>query len=202
MQGGGAEVIRANAASSTEFGITAGLGAAPGFGVGARYGIGGDGAKGTAYNGDTQTISSAASSSKYDKRLNSTQRTAAEVNAEHAARGNAPPYETGTRVVEYTTSDAYVFVRVHNADNPNHPWMMRKEAVDGLSAAQIQNKYSLPAKPSFISEVHVPAGTRMRTGKVETNFQLQGGGGQGAVQYEWLSGRVPESAIRNTKSLE
>lgn len=64
--------------------------------------------------------------------------------------------------------------------------MMRKEAIEGLSAEQIQKKYSLPSKPIYISDVNVPAGTRIRTGKVESNFLLQGGGGQGAVQYELL----------------
>lgn len=118
-----------------------------------------------------------------------------------AAAGNNPPYKPGTQVVEYTTKEADVFVRVHGSDNPNRPWMMRKEAVEGLTAEQIQHKYSLPAKPSYVSEVHVPEGVRIRTGEVKANFELQGGGGQGAVQYEWLSGRVPESVIKNTRPL-
>jgi filamentous hemagglutinin len=48
--------------------------------------------------------------------------------------------------------------------------MMRKEAIEGLTPEQIQRKYSLPAKPTYISDVNVPAGIRIRTGKVKTNF--------------------------------
>lgn len=93
-------------------------------------------------------------------------------------------------------------MRVHNAENPNRPWMMRREAVEGLTAEQIQKKYSLPSKPSYISDVNVPSGTRIRTGKVESNFELNGGGGQGAIQYEWLNEKVPLSAIKNTRPLD
>ena len=139
---------------------------------------------------------------KYENRLDVQQRTAADVNADHAAKGNQPPYKTGTQVVEYTTKEADQFVRVHSVGNAARPWMMKKEAVKGLTAEQIQRKYSLLSKPSYISDVHVPAGTRIRAGKVETNFEIQGGGGQGAIQYEWLSGRVPDTAIKNTKPLD
>ncbi len=166
-----------------------------------------DSGEGVDYDGTegsttTQTTSNSTQPWKYDNRVDVTQRTAADVNAEHADKGNQPPYKSGTQVIEYTTKQDDVFVRVHNIENPNRPWMMRKEAIEGLTAEQIQRKYSLPSKPSYVSEVHVPAGTRMRTGKVETNFEIQGGGGQGATQYEWLSGRVPETAIKNTKPLD
>lgn len=73
--------------------------------------------------------------------------------------------------------------------------MMRKEAIQGLTADQIQKKYSLPAKPSYISDIHVPAGSKIRQGRVESNFGLQGGGGSGATQYQWLIDRVPRSAV-------
>lgn len=114
--------------------------------------------------------------------------------------GFNPPYKAGTQVTEYTTKEADQFVRVHGSDNAVRPWMMRKEAVDGLSPSQIQHKYSLPSKPSHISDVSVPKGTRIRTGKVESNFDLQGGGGQGATQYEWL-GIVPKEAVTNTRPI-
>jgi filamentous hemagglutinin len=75
--------------------------------------------------------------------------------------------------------------------------MMREEAIKGLTAEQIQNKYSLPNKPTFISDVNVPAETRIRTGTVAANF----GGGQGARQYQWINTKVPGSAITNTRPI-
>lgn len=137
---------------------------------------------------------------KYENRTNVIHRTADDVNANDFDNGYNPPYQSGTRVTEYTTKEEDVFVRVHNQGNPNRPWMMRAEAIEGLTAEQIQRKYSLPSKPTFISEVHVPAGTRIRTGKVESNFEQQGGGGEGATQYQMLlDGYVPIEYIQNTK---
>jgi filamentous hemagglutinin len=161
MQGGGAAIIRANEASSAAAGV--GLGLAIDGGLGGVLG----GAKEvtpSAAEGSfgSQSKNNSSRSWKYENRVDVTQRPAAAVNADHAAIGNNPPYKLGTVVVEYTTKEADVFVRVHNVNNPNRPWMMRKEAIAGLSAEQIQFKYSLPSKPSYVSEVHVPAGTRIR----------------------------------------
>ena len=143
-------------------------------------------------------LKTAAQARKGAQRTHVTQRTAAAVNAEHMAKGRQPPYKQGTRVTEYTTKGDEQFVRVHGTDNKARPWMMRKEAVDGLTAKQIQRKYSLPSTPTRISDVHVPAGTRIRTGKVESNFGGQGG----ATQYEWLNTEVPNTAIKNTRPLD
>lgn len=75
-------------------------------------------------------------------------------------------------------------------------WMMKAEAIQGLTAAQIKSKYALPELPKFVSEVHVPAGARIRTGTVNPVF----GGVGNATQYELLN-RLPESAFRNTQRL-
>jgi len=74
--------------------------------------------------------------------------------------------------------------------------MMRKEAIEGLSPQQIQAKYALPEPPSFVSEVHVPAGTRVRTGTANPGF----GGSGNATQYELLQ-RLTESSFKNTTAL-
>ncbi len=153
-------------------------------------------------NVTTQTASNSTQPWKYENRADVTQRTADDVNSVDFDNGYKPPYKPGTQVTEFTVKSDDKFVRVHGEDNAARPWMMRKEAVEGLTAEQIQRKYSLPSKPQFMSDVDVPAGTRMRTGKVETNFELQGGGGNGATQYEWLDTRVPPTAISNTRKLD
>jgi len=152
--------------------------------------------------GDTPEIATPSVESwKYENRANISTRTADDVNSVDFDNGYKPPYQPGTKVIEYTSKSDDQFVRVHGDDNAARPWMMKKEAIAGLTAEQIQRKYSLPSKPKFISDVDVPAGTRIRTGKVEPNFQLQGGGGKGATQYEWLNTRVPPAAISNTREL-
>jgi len=51
-----------------------------------------------------------------------------------------------------------------------------------------------------VSDVNVPAGTRIRTGKVGTNFEIQGGGGKGATQYELLD-RLDEKHFTDKRLL-
>lgn len=92
-------------------------------------------------------------------------------------------------------------MRVYGEGNQARSWMMRKESIEGLTSSQIQRKYSLPSKPTHVSNVNVPAGTRVRTGKVETNFEIQGGGGKGASQYELLD-RLDESNFTNKRVIE
>jgi hypothetical protein len=132
---------------------------------------------------------------KYSNRANVSYRTADEVNK--SFDGYYPPYAAGTRVTEYDTIRPDQFVRVHGENNAARSWMMKYEAIEGLTPQEIAKKYSLPEIPTKISDVFVPDGTRMRTGIVAENF----GGNTGAIQYQWL-GRVPESAIRNTRYLQ
>ncbi|GAB0063753.1 hypothetical protein IBA8401_47850 [Pseudomonas syringae] len=72
-------------------------------------------------------------------------------------------------------------------------WMMRAEAIKGLTPAQIKSKFALPELPTFVSEVSVPAGTRIRTGTVNPVF----GGIGNSTQYELLQ-RLPVSAFTKT----
>jgi hypothetical protein len=132
---------------------------------------------------------------KYANRSELTYRTADEVNAEFPAHYR-PPYEPGTRVVEYTTKMEDQFVRVHGEDNQARQWMMRREAIEGLTAEEISRKYSLPEVPRYVSDVTVPAGEHIRVGRTAENY----GGGSGAMQYQWL-GRVPENAFTNRREL-
>jgi hypothetical protein len=123
-----------------------------------------------------------------------TSRTADDVNAEFP--GYNPPYLKGTKVQEYTIVNEEEFVRVHGIHNRERSWMMKEEAIRGLSREEIARKYSLPELPTHISDVTAPSNTRIRKGRVNSNF----GGNQGAIQYQWL-GRVPSNVISNTRPL-
>jgi|GEM_PF-6334123 len=111
-----------------------------------------------------------------------------------------PPYKPGTQVSRFTTGTEEAFVRVHGQGNQQRAWMMKKEAIRGLSSAQIQSKYALPDKPTFVSDVKVPAGTKMEYGTVNPGFPGVPPGGR-ARQYRVLE-RLDASAFTNMRPLE
>ena len=122
---------------------------------------------------------------------------AADANAPHLAKGNLAPYAEGTRARDIVLQQERVFSRVHGEGNQAKSWMMRPHEIEGLTPIQIQNKFALPELPSFISDVHVPAGSRVRVGTVapQTNW-----GAGGSTQYELLQ-RLPSSSFQNMRPL-
>jgi hypothetical protein len=120
-----------------------------------------------------------------------------EANAAHVKAGRNPPYAAGTTVRDVELQETTTFARVHGADNKARSWMMSKSDVEGLTPAQIRDKFALPETPSFVSDVKVPAGTVIRTGEVAPQA---GWGAGGATQFELLN-RLPESLFTNTRPL-
>jgi hypothetical protein len=124
--------------------------------------------------------------------------TSEEANAPHVAAGNRPPYAKGTTARDIVTTEDSKFVRVHGEGNQARSWMMREEDIKGLSADQIKDKFALPEKPAYVSDVNVPAGTKIRVGTVGAQ---EGWGRGGATQYE-LQQRLPQSAFTNRRPLK
>ncbi|AXR83278.1 hypothetical protein AArcMg_3294 [Natrarchaeobaculum sulfurireducens] len=118
-------------------------------------------------------------------------RTANDVNSQYGP-GYEDPYASGSLVVEYRTQTSDQFVRVHQADNQARSWMMRGDQIEGMNPTEIQQKFSLPEKPVYVSEVYVSADTNVRTGTIEANF----GGERGAMQFE-LRDRIPDENFQN-----
>ena len=134
---------------------------------------------------------------KYANRTDIKYHLADEVNANLFSDSYQPPYKSGTRVIEYITKETDQFVRVTPTENAVGVWMMRKEAIYGLSPEEIAKKYSLPTIPKYISDVNIPAGTRIRTGHAASNFD----GNYGAIQYQIL-GRIPKDSFINTRPIK
>lgn len=124
-------------------------------------------------------------------------RTAEEVNRLHQSQGNMPPYKAKTRVVEFESLEGEKWVRLHGPSNQEGSWVVRKEAIEGLSPEQLQKKYSLPRAPTEISDVTLPQGVKIRRGRVAENFD----GNNGAVQYEILKDRPPSDWFSRRRSL-
>jgi filamentous hemagglutinin len=123
---------------------------------------------------------------------------AADANAPHLAAGRRPPYAAGSRAREIVLQQERSLVRVHGEGNQARSWLMRVEEIEGLSPAQIKDKFALPEMPRYVSDVQVPKGTRMRVGTVG---EQAGWGRGGGTQYELLD-RLPETAFRNRRPLE
>ncbi len=117
-------------------------------------------------------------------------------NAPYVKKGDNPPYG-GTRAQEIILKQDTVFVRVHGPINQRGVWLMRKKDVEGLTALQIKDKFALPRIPTHISEVNVPAGTKLTVGKVAPQKDWGKGG---STQYE-LEYTLPASAYKNLKEL-
>jgi RHS repeat-associated protein len=122
------------------------------------------------------------------------------VNANMESAGNKPAWKTGTNTVEYTTGEGgEQFVRVHHSDNRLGSWLMKADDVKGLTAAQIKDKFALPAMPTHVTDVHVPSGSPMRVGTVGS---IEGYGNDGATQYLYTGeSYIPGSGFTNTRAL-
>jgi len=117
-------------------------------------------------------------------------------NKPHIKSGDRPPY-SGLRAQEIILKQETVFVRVHN-ENLLGSWLMRKKDIDGLTAQQIKDKFALPDLPTKISEIYVPAGTRVRVGIAAPQ---KGWGIGGGTQYELID-KIPVNSFRNTRELK
>src|SRR3989338_6744265 len=73
-------------------------------------------------------------------------------------------YPIGGTVVEYALAKDTQFVRVHVKGRDVGYWVMKKEDVLNLTPAQIKEKFVLKDKPTHISDVVIPKGTKMRVG--------------------------------------
>jgi hypothetical protein len=130
--------------------------------------------------------------------VNRITRSADDVNISFIEKGYKAPYKKGTVVTEYITSETEKFVRVHGKDNKYSSWMMKKSEIDGLNPVEIQNRFALPETPTYISDVSVPEGIKLRMGTAEAVPEW---GNAGAIQYELLQ-RIDNNNFTNTRLIE
>ena len=97
--------------------------------------------------------------------------TATNANKEFPSEYDPLPYKLGskTTTVRLTRRSVDEFVRVHGKKNQARGWIMRKEDIFDprgrrLSPEELFQKFSLPAVPTEVSKVELPAGTLMRIG--------------------------------------
>ena len=118
-----------------------------------------------------------------------------EANAFFVERGMKPPYATNVRPRNVILKTDTTFVRVHGENNQARSWIMRPKEIEGLTPLEIQEKFALPNTPEYVSEVHLPAGSYVRVGRVATQ---DGWGAGGAMQYQYLE-QVPKKYFKNMR---
>jgi hypothetical protein len=103
-----------------------------------------------------------------------------------------PPYAVDTPVLEYRTNAAERYVRVYNKDGGGQMagrWMMKESEIQGLTPAQIREKFALPTEPSHVCSVDIPGdGRTLRKGKAGP---VDGWGAGGGTQNQIVGDLVP-----------
>ncbi len=106
------------------------------------------------------------------------------------------PYKPGTIVDTIELTEQTKFVRVYDIVNTNQAggWIMKADDIAGLTPQQIQNKFALPFKPTYVTDVILEEGTKLRTGIANNLFGFDGGGIQfdlmGQYVGEFVNGRL------------
>lgn len=107
-------------------------------------------------------------------------------NAPFVAKGLNPPYDIGTQVRTFTTTNNVQFVRVSTIDNPLGSFLVRADEIAGMTPQQIQQHLALPKIPTHIADVTVPTGTNMQVGRVAAQPAF-GVANKGGIQYQLLN---------------
>lgn len=97
--------------------------------------------------------------------------------------GFKPSYLPGSQIVEFTISQPEKFVRMSGGESrATANWIMREADIAGLTSEQIASKFALPAVPSQIGEVTIPAGTKLQASVANGILRGDNPGG-GGVQF-------------------
>jgi hypothetical protein len=137
------------------------------------------------FKGKPNTVRTGTGSGGPLRIVNSVQ-TAEEANAAAAAQGAKPPYAPGTSVSTQTTTQAeggFVRVYTEGVTNPEGAWIMEASEIQGLTPAQIQDKFALPNLPNKVVDVVVPKGAKIET---STAGFVEGWGQGGGAQVKLL----------------
>lgn len=105
------------------------------------------------------------------------------------------PYKPGTPVISFQPTQTTQYVRVYTdgETNPAGRWIMKYSDIQGLTRAQIKDKFALPKMPTHYCYVNVPATTEIYVGIVNP---VSGWGSGGGVQFE-LAITLFETAFGN-----
>lgn len=122
-------------------------------------------------------------------------------NREWLANGyDKPPYSLDFEVkVVQAGNEEYVRVFSYNADGTSNKlggWFMKKSDIEGLTPAQIADKYALPKEPTHICDVNVNSDFNLQTGIANS---VEGWGSGGGQQFDTMGKFIDEDAFVNER---
>jgi hypothetical protein len=110
--------------------------------------------------------------------------TAEEANAAHIAAEMSPPYLAGELAYDFVAKEEITLLRAHGAANQERSWATLSEVMEGKTAKEIKNLLGIKDTPTSLSEVKIPAGTKIRMGVAGP--QEAWGASGGGLQVEIL----------------
>ena len=122
-------------------------------------------------------------------------------NSEWLASGyDKPPYNPDFEVkVVKAGNEEYVRVFSYNVDGTSNKlggWLMKKGDIEGLTPAQIADKYALPKVPTHICDVNVNPDFNLQTGIANS---VEGWGNGGGQQFDTMGKFIDEDAFVNER---
>jgi RHS repeat-associated protein len=111
------------------------------------------------------------------------------VNAEFKSLGYAAPYKANVSLgVMETTEEVSNLVRLSGPNNVKGSWVTTAKEIEGLSAAQLKDKFSLKYEPTLATPISIEAKSTIRVGEAAgvKEFGTNGGG----YQIEVLGGKI------------
>jgi hypothetical protein len=111
------------------------------------------------------------------------------VNAEFKSAGYAAPYKSNVTLGVMETQDKITnLVRLSGPNNVKGSWVTTAKEIEGLSPAQLKNKFSLKYEPTLVTPVSIEAKSTIRIGEAAgvKQFKTDGGG----FQIEVLEGKI------------
>ncbi len=122
-------------------------------------------------------------------------------NSEWLARGyDKPPYNPNFEVkVVQAGNEEYVRVFSYNEDGTSNKlggWLMKKNDIEGLTPAQIADKYALPKEPTHICDVKVDPDFNLQTGIANP---VEGWGSGDGQQFDTMGKFIDEDNFVNER---
>lgn len=118
------------------------------------------------------------------------------------AEGWRPPHSTGSGLRSYVSQRPERFVRVHTEGNHKGSFIVREKEIArfGNDPRKIQQHLGLKDTPTHISDVDVPANTRMQMSVIGEQKDF---GKESAEGFQYiLMDKIPDESFKNTRELK
>lgn len=129
------------------------------------------------------------------------------LNLRATKNGMFSSWQSGTDIFHLITQKNEKWARVFGGKaKPDGEWLMRLDAIKGLTGEEIKNKYFLKYAPTHVVDAHVPSGTEMYRGRTAWldyfGAKKPGTVLEGSVQYQLKNGPLDPKHYKNVRLIE